>query len=116
MVLLRSYHVESDTQVSNGPRAAKQSDRKHKDRAHQPENTVDGDAHQAERQSQQPNDWVPHESQQTERPPQDQQDDPSEESSHGNLLCNHRKSFRATPDPGPPPPSPLLHDAARRAS
>src|SRR5260370_39758267 len=98
MVLLRSYHVESDTQVSNGPRAAKQSDRKHKDRAHQPENTVDGEAHQAERQSQQPNDWIQHESEQSERPTQDEQDDPSEESSPGILLCNHRKECRDKSD------------------
>jgi hypothetical protein len=47
---------------------------------------VDGDSHKAERQRQQPNEWIKHESQQREWPTQDEQNDPKEESSHHTLV------------------------------
>ena len=71
---------------SDGPRAAKEPDREHKDRADESENAVDGDSHQAERQRQQPDERIKHQSQQRERPAQDEQDEPEKESSHGNLV------------------------------
>src|SRR3984893_7191875 len=80
---------------SDGPRAAKEPDREHKDRADESENAVDGDSHKAERQRQQPNERIKHHSYQRERPAQDEQDDPQKESSHGNLVCVGRKAVGA---------------------
>ena len=59
---------------------------------------MNGDSHKAERQRQQPDDWIQHQSKQRERPAQDKQNDPQEESSHGNLVCDGRKAVRANDD------------------
>ena len=59
---------------------------------------MNGDSHKAERQRQQPDDWIQHQSKQRERPAQDEQDDPQEESSHGNLVGDGRKAVRTDDD------------------
>ncbi len=79
--------ARSEPRRSDGPRTAKKADRQHDDGADETENSVDGDTHKAERQGQQPDEWIQHKSKQRERPAQDEQDDPQEESSHGNLVC-----------------------------
>jgi len=75
---------------------------------------MDGDSHKAERQRQQPNDWIQHESKQRERPAQDEQDDPQEESSHGNLVCDGRKAVRADEDRRAAGLYSILRDRARK--
>src|SRR6266446_2067997 len=99
---------------SNGPRAAKEPDREHKDRADESENTVDGDSHKAERQRQQPNERIKHQSQQRERPAQDEQDDPQKESSHGNLVCGGREATDANGDRTAAGLYSILRESARR--
>src|ERR1700694_4397665 len=97
---------------SDGPRAAKEPDGEHKDRADESENAVDGDSHKAERQRQQPDERIKHQSQQRERPAQDEQDDPQNESSHGNLVCDGRKaSVRMVT--AQPPASTLYYERVR---
>jgi len=95
----RSYSAVTTSQPnsprSDGPRAAKEAHREPKDRAHESENAVDGDSHQAERQRQQPDERIKHQSQQRERPAQDEQDDPQKESSHDNLVCGGHKAVGA---------------------
>lgn len=76
----------SEPRRSDGPWTPKEAYGEHEDGADETENSVDGDSHKAERQRQQPDDWIEYESQQRERPAQDEQDDPQEESSHGNLV------------------------------
>ena len=75
---------------------------------------MDGDSHKPERQRQQPNDWIQHESKQRERPAQDEQDDPQEESSHGNLVCDGRKAVRADEDRRAAGRYSILRDRARK--
>ena len=76
---------------SDGPRAAKEPDGEHKDRADESENAVDGDSHKAERQRQQPNKRIKHQSQQRERPAQNEQDNPQKKSSHQSLTMDRAK-------------------------
>ena len=78
---------------SDSSGASKEPDGEHKDGAEETENAVDGDSHKAERQRQQPDERIKHQSQQREWPTQDEQDDPQEESSHGNLACGGRQAI-----------------------
>jgi len=48
---------------------------------------VNRNSYDAEGQRQQPNDWIQRESKQRNGPAQNEQNDPQEESSHGNLVC-----------------------------
>lgn len=89
---------KSKPRRSDRPRTAQEPDWKHEDGTEKTENSMNGDSHKAERQRQQPDDWIQHESKQRERPAQDKQDDPQEESSHGNLVCDGRKAVRADDD------------------
>jgi hypothetical protein len=59
---------------------------------------VNGNSYKAERQRQQPDEWIKDESKQRERPAQNEQNDPQEESSHGNLVCDDRKAVDANSD------------------
>ena len=101
---------------SDGPRAAKEPDREHKDRADESENAVDGDSHQAERQRQQPDERIKHQSQQRERPAQDEQDDPQKESSHDNLVCGGHKAVGANGDRTAAGLYSILRESARKGS
>ena len=101
---------------SDGPRAAKEPDREHKDRADESENAVDGDSHKAERQRQQPNERIKHQSYQRERPAQDEQDDPQKESSHGNLVCVGRKAVGANAERTAAGLYSMLRESARKGS
>ena len=90
--------TESDG--SNHSRASKEADREHKHRAEQSENTVNSDSHDAERQRQQPNEGIKHQNQQGNRPAQKKQDNPQEESSHGNLVGGGNKIVTANAESG----------------
>ena len=101
---------------SDGPRAAKEPDREHKDRADESENAVDGDSHKAERQRQQPNERIKHQSQQRERPAKDEEDNPQKESSHGNLVCVGRKAVSANDERTAAGLYSILRESARKGS
>ena len=101
---------------SDGPRAAKEADREHKDRADESENTVDGDSHKAERQRQQPDERIKHQSQQRERPAQHEKDDPQKESSHDNLVCGGHKAVGANGNRTAAGLYSILRESARKGS
>ncbi len=106
----------SEPRRSDGPRPAKKADREHDDGADETENSVDGDTHKAERQGQQPHDWIEDESKQRERPAQDEQDDPQEESSHGNLVCGGSNAVRTNGDRRATSFYSILRESTRKGS
>jgi hypothetical protein len=71
----------------DGARTAEKPYWQHEHGTEKPENTVNSNSHDAERQRQQPDDWIQHQSQQRNGPAQNEKNDPQEESSHGNLVC-----------------------------
>jgi hypothetical protein len=71
---------------SDGPWATKEPDREHENGADETENAVNGDSDQAERKRQEPDKWIQDESQQRQRPAKNKQNDPQEESGHGDLV------------------------------
>jgi len=83
----RFYSIVSRPALSSGARTAEKPYWKHKHGAKKTENAVNSNSHNAERQRQQPDDWIQHESEQRNRPAQNEKNDPQEESSHGNLVC-----------------------------
>jgi len=83
----QSYSIVSRPALSNDALTAEKSYWKHKHGAKKTENAVNSNSHNAERQRQQPDDWIQHESEQRNRPAQNEKNDPQEESSHGNLVC-----------------------------
>src|SRR5260370_27735615 len=100
---------------SDGPRTAKKPYREHEDGAEEAENSVDGDSHKADGQRHQPDERIQHKSKQRQWPAQDEQDDPQEESSHGNLAYGGRKTASVKSDRGTAPlPSILTESAWKR--
>jgi hypothetical protein len=86
--------LQGEPRCSNGPRTAKEPHWEHEDGADEPENSVNRDSHKAEGQQEKPDYWVQHQSEQRERPAQNDEDDPEEESSHGNLTCGGHNASR----------------------
>ena len=87
-VLPESYRVRNDSRISNGPRASQEPHGQHEQRAHEFQNAVNGDSHDAEWKKQQPDKRINHQRQQCERPAQNKEDDPKKKSSHGNLTMD----------------------------
>jgi len=79
-----------EARLSDDARATKEPDREHENSADETENAVNGDSYQAERQRQQPDKWIEDKSQERDRPAKNEQNDPQEESSHGNLRVRQR--------------------------
>jgi hypothetical protein len=71
--------------LSDGAGPAQQTHGKQEESANKAKHSVNGDARDAKRQSQQPNDGIKHQSQQRYGPAQNEQNAPQKESGHGNL-------------------------------
>src|SRR5271155_2773414 len=78
--------AQIDDGSSNRARSAQKSRRKEKERSQKRKDTTHGDAHNAKRQQNQPNNGINHQRKQRERPTEEKQDAPKEESDHGNPL------------------------------